>query len=304
MKHTHLKGTVMIRRVLVIFSLLTALLGGAFFLFSSSVSAKGNKKNQSEIEKIIGWAQKRAVDGFRSEAQKRLVEAIKSYPQNGKEQKALLLALNQISWNFFINKAQAQYEFGEFLHYTGKWQKAEIHYQKAAKLEPENTRISVALIRNLIAQKKYRAAQLMVEQSLSIHPFDQNLRLLNLRVELCDGLKIEKLKQWDFEATNLESFFPKEVAWYRLMLADQQKNQDKVLLLAQKGLEEDKEYPEPLYLLWKHLPNSEKRKSWALEYLSRCKKNDQMFRRLYKNEPLLCVHKQDLEGALAKEVDR
>ena len=277
-----------------------ALLGVAGFLFFSMASEKGNKKNQQEVEKIIGWAQKQAVDGFRKKAQERLVNEIKNYPRSGKKREALLRALDQISWIFFIDKAQAQYESGESFHYAGKWREAQSYYQQAAKLEPENTRISAALVRSLTAQQKCSAASSIVKQGLSLHPFDKHLRLLGLRAELCEGMGGKEQKQWNSEATALEPFSPKVVAWYRLILADQQKNQAKVLLLAEKWLEEDKKYPEPFYLLWKHSPSSEKRQRWALEYLSRCKKSDQMFRRRYKDEPLLCVHKQELERALAK----
>lgn len=273
--------------------------GAAAFLFC--LPATGQEKTSHSVAKqVIEEAQKLALKGRRGLAQKKLIGAIGKLQVSDEQHKALVTSLNQLSWTFLTDNAQALYESGESFHYSGKLREAQDRYQQASKAEPENTRITAALVRNLLSLKKCGGAKSAIEAGLLFHPFDKTLRLLALRAELCKGSGVKQPKQWDIEATTLAAHRPKVISWYRLLLADQDNRRMEVLSFAEKWRKQDRDFPEPLYLLWKHSPRSPDRKEWATEYISRCKKSDQMFRRRYKDEPLLCLHMKTLEEALAK----
>ncbi|MCB0383809.1 MAG: hypothetical protein KDD43_00345 [Bdellovibrionales bacterium] len=252
---------------------------------------------------MIGDAQKATLRGQRALAQKNLVRRLESLGSDNKDRPRLVTALNQISRNFLTDRTQAVFESAESLYFSGKSSESLKRYREAEKLEPNNTQIIAALARNLISQDHCTEARSMVLGGLSFNPNDQELRLLEIRTDLCRDIHPGDWKANEETLVNLEAEFGLEAAWYRLLMEDKNGAKKVAMGQARRLLKIDPQFPEPLYLLWKNSPQSAARRNWAASYIATCKKSDQLFRRRYKNEPLLCEWVKVLEEALAKGAD-
>ncbi|MCC7404283.1 MAG: tetratricopeptide repeat protein [Bdellovibrionales bacterium] len=251
-------------------------------------------------EDLVAAAQKLALAGQRHKGQTKLVQAINNLSGESSEKTQLIGALNQISRAFFGERTQAVFELGESLFYSNKPAEAQPRYQEAADLEPENTRIGAALARNLLAQGNCDEARAIAAKGAQLNPFDQELKLFLLRSEICSGISEERREGWERDVAQLEAQFAFEAAWLKVLADDAAGNREATVSGARKISKSDPEFPEPLYLLWKHSPASPTKRSWAANYVSLCKKSDQARRRRYKNEPKLCSWQQQLEEAADK----
>ncbi|MCB0364188.1 MAG: hypothetical protein H6624_13810 [Bdellovibrionaceae bacterium] len=248
----------------------------------------------------IQQAQRLTISGQRRQGQLILIEALSDKQTSSEERPKLVEGINQISRNFLTDRAQAAFESGESLFFSGNRAESLKRYREALELEPENTQIIAALGRNLLAENNCGEARGQAEEGLSINPYDSELLILKARLDLCRDLSAQGRSQWEEEVKALEAEFSFEVSWYRLILEENQGIKKSIPTLARKLLKEDPQFPEPLYLLWKHSPQSPARRNWAASYITTCKKSDQMFLRRYKNEPRVCSWVKVLEEALAK----
>lgn len=280
------------------FSFLTASsLGLAVFICVEIGLAQVNKQITS-VKDSIELARRMALRGERYAAQAFLIEKLGNPKVLPPEKLKLRKALNQLSNQFFGDKAQSVFELGESHFFAKRYVEAFARYKEATELEPNNTLSRAAMVRTLIAQGDCRRAMEYAEQSLQQQPYDDGLLVMSLRAQVCEKMNVDQLRVWREKALSLEKSHPLEVAWLRLLASDASDLKEKRELT--RFATEQQNFPEPRYYLFLLATEVDEKQKNGLEYLRLCNKNDQLIRRKYVFEPQLCSQTKIIEDYMAK----
>lgn len=267
-----------------------ALVAALFFAPQASLATTETYRD------LIEKAYNLSLQKDRTQAVSILVGALKRESRKSVAQKELASALEQVSKVFYSDKAQQLYELALSLKFTDS-PTALSKLQEAARLEPENISIEIALARQLLSNNDCDGASALITKYKDLAPAIEEIRLVQGQAKVCLGqfpayLAIKNnldLKQSSFALfwQTLESeYFFKTGAFPKALES---------ALAAQKL---DPNLPEAHYWQWK----AEKQKSpkAAQKYLSLCKTLNSRQQRQYLPEPQLCRRTAEIETFLKK----
>lgn len=250
------------------------------------------------IKQLVDQTRAMSLRGERFQAQSQLVLALNNSKISMRNRAILKGALNELSRQFFSDRSLAIFEMGESNLYAKRNREALERYREAQNLEPENTTIFSARIRALLAQGDCSEAERLAAQSIALQPYDDLVKLIQLRSQICTGQSTLFQKRWDSELSDLENNYRQAVAWFRT-LAAHHRSKLSIKSLRQISLEHP-DFPEPRYYLFLQTTDPHEKRMRGEEYVSLCKKSDHMVRRRFIFEPQMCEHVQTVEDILAK----
>jgi tetratricopeptide (TPR) repeat protein len=287
----------MMTRVFIAF--LTARLIWLAVLISIDMTAIAlNVGENLSVKQIVDQTRAMSLRGERFQAQNHLVLALNNSKISMRDRTIVKVALNELSRQFFSDKALAIFELGESNLYARRNREALERYREAQDLEPENTTIFSARVRALLAQGDCAEAEKFAAQSIALQPYDEMLKLIQLRSQICTGQSTLFQKRWDSELGDLEKNYGQAVAWFRI-LAAHHRSKHSIKSLRQISMEHP-DFPEPRYYLFLQATDPQEKRTRGEEYVSLCKKSDHLVRRRFIYEPQMCEHVQTVEDILAK----
>ncbi|MCB0361150.1 MAG: hypothetical protein KDD35_00420 [Bdellovibrionales bacterium] len=283
--------------------LAVSFIGLAAFLFFPPLQGQERVQNQA-TRTLIDQARNQALGGERTKAQNQLIQVLNESKKSNVENSQLRVALNEISTQFFGDKAQSTFELGESHLYTQAYSQALEQYRQAQQLEPENTLIQAAIVRTHIAQGDCVKAERTAEKSLLLQPYDEWLKLMYWRSQLCEnGGDIlgqeEKSKLEQLENSQLlDQEYDSVQKWMKIL--NKLRLGRMTLNDLQKFEHENPDFPELYYFLFLESKEIEEKRSYGSKYIELCKKIDPLIRRRYRYEPRLCGEASRVEELLAK----
>ncbi|MBK8202359.1 MAG: tetratricopeptide repeat protein [Bdellovibrionales bacterium] len=198
----------MITRVFIVF--LTARLIWLAVLISINMTAIAlNVGENLSVKQMVDQTRAMSLRGERFQAQNQLVLALNNSKISMRERTIVKVALNELSRQFFSDKALAIFELGESNLYAKRNREALERYREAQDLEPENTSIFSARVRALLAQGDCAEAEKLAAQSIALQPYDELVKLIQLRSHICTGQSTLFQKRWDSELSDLEKIMDK-----------------------------------------------------------------------------------------------
>jgi len=263
-----------------------------------SLGAKPNGATET-YQDIIEKAYNLSLQKDRIQAISLLLGALKKESKKSLAQKELNAALDQVAKVFYSDKAQQLYELALSLRATEPGL-AVSKLQEAARLEPENTSIEIALIRQSLSTSDCAAAagRLLKQKDLAVTL--EELRLVAAQTALCQGKFNDYVtirNAVDVKNSSLNSFWQTAELEYLYRTGAFTKAQETAMNL-QKS---DMGFPEALYWQWKsELELKLKADKAAQKYLSQCKTLNSRQQRLYLPEPMLCRRTAEVESFLKK----
>ena len=264
--------------------------------FSLAAKVAGSVETYQDI---IEKAYNLSLQKDRTQAVTILLAALKKESKKSTAQKELSAALDQVSKVFYSDKAQQLYELGLSLKSTDPSLSAS-KLQEAARLEPENASIEVALARLALANGDCAAVagRLMKQKDLVIAIED--LRLVAAQTALCQGKFNDYLTSKngnDVKNSSLSSFWQTAEMEYLYRTGAFAKVQEAALSLQKQ----DPSFPEALYWQWKsELELKIKADKVGQKYLSQCKTLNSRQQRVFLPEPMLCRRTPEVESFLKK----
>lgn len=248
---------------------------------------------------IIEKAHNLSLQKDRIQAVTILLGALKKESKKSVAQRELLAALDQVSKIFYSDKAQQLYELGLSLKSTDP-NLALSRLQEAARLEPENLSIEIALARFALSVGDCDGAEARILSRKELFPAVEELKLLAAQTALCAS----KLPDYaalrtpsDFKSPSLGLHWHVAEAEYLLKMKAHAKASE-MANLAQKS---DPGFPEAYYWQWKTaVVAKEKSGKVGQKYLNLCKGLNSAKQRLYSPEPQLCRRISEVETFLKK----
>ena len=235
----------------------------------------------------------------RTQAISLLLGALKKESKKTTAQKELVAALEQVSKVFYSDKAQQLYELALSLKSTDPGL-ALSKLQEAARLEPENSSIEVALMRLSLASGDCAATAGRLLKQKDLAAILEDFRLVAAQTALCQGKFSDYLgvrAGVDVKNSSLGPFWQTAELEYLYRTAAFTKADDAAIAL-QKS---DTNFPEALYWQWKsELELKLKADKAAQKYLNQCKTMNSRQVRLYLPEPMLCRRTTEVESFLKK----
>lgn len=264
-------------------------------LFFGSVSLAAGETYHDIIEKAYNLS----LQKDRTQAVSILLGALKRESKKSAAQKDLAQAVDQVAKVFYSDKAQQLYELALSLKTTDP-ATAQTKLQEAARLEPENVSIEIALERHSISVGDCDGALTRLNKQKELFPAIEELRLLAAQTSLCQN----KLEEYvanrngqDVKRSPLATFWAIAEVEYLFKTQAYAKAQDAIQALQKQ----EPNFPEAAYWKWR-TENELKQRSEksAQKYLSLCKTlNSRQFRE-YLPEPNLCRHTVEIENFLKK----
>lgn len=267
----------------------------ALFFTAPVLSAPSTETYRDIIEKAYNLS----LQKDRTQAVTILLGALKKESKKSAAQRELLGAIDQVSKIFYSDKAQQLYELGLSLRSTDP-NLALSKLQEAARLEPDNISIEVAIVRQALSANDCDGAQNRISKRKELIAAVEELKLVAAQAALCLG-KIEEyvlLKSGqDFKKSNLNLHWQLAETEYFLKTKSYGKAHENVAA-AQKI---DAGFPETYYWQWKIAAETkQKGEKPAQKYLNVCKKLNSRQQRQYLPEPLLCRRATEVETFLKK----
>lgn len=287
----------MMNRVFIVF-LTARLIWLAVFISINMTAIALNVGENLSVKQIVDQTRAMSLRGERFQAQNQLILALSNPKISMRERTTVRVALNELSRQFFSDKALAIFELGESNLYAKRSREALERYREAQDLEPENTAIFSARVRALLAQGDCAEAEKFAAQSIALQPYDEMLKLVQLRSQICTGQSTLFQKRWDSELGELDKNYGQAVTWFRILAAH---HRSKLSIKALRQISvEHSDFPEPHYYLFLQATDPDEKRARGEEYVSLCKKCDHLVRRRYIYEPQICEHVQTVEDILAK----
>jgi hypothetical protein len=248
---------------------------------------------------IIDKAYNLSLQKDRTQAVSVLLGALKKESKKSTAQKELGAALEQVSKVFYSDKAQQLYELALSLKATDP-SVALSKLQEAARLEPDNTSIEVAVARLAIATNDCATASARILKQKDLLSSIEELRLVAAQVALCQGKFPDYLAQKgsvDMKNSSLSSFWQTAELEYLYRTSAFSKVQE----IAAALQNQDPSFPEALYWEWKAgVELKAKADKAGQKYLSQCKTMNSRQVRVYLPEPMLCRRTAEVETFLKK----
>jgi predicted Zn-dependent protease len=264
-------------------------------LFFGSVSLAAGETYHDIIEKAYNLS----LQKDRAQAVSILLGALKRESKKSAAQKDLAQAVDQVAKVFYSDKAQQLYELALSLKTTDP-ATAQAKLQEAARLEPENVSIEIALERQSLSVGDCDGALTRLNKQKELFPAIEELRLLSAQASLCQN----KLEEYvasrngqDVKRSPLATFWAIAEVEYLFKTQAFAKAQDAIQSLQKQ----EPNFPEAVYWKWR-TENELKQRSEksAQKYLSLCKTlNSRQFRE-YLPEPNLCRRTVEIENFLKK----
>lgn len=263
-----------------------------------AIQARANPATETYRD-IIDKAYNLSLQKDRTQAVTILQSALKKEMKKSSAQRDLLTAIDQVSKVFYSDKAQQLYELGLSLRTTDPAM-ALSRLQEAARLEPDNMSIEVALLRQALSSGDCDGAQSKSAKRKELFAALEDLRLILAQASLCLG----KLDDYallrnavDLKSSGYAIHWQMADSEYNL----KQKSYSKALEAATSAQKQDSSFPESYYWQWR-ISNEAKVRSerFGQKYLSLCKVLSSRQQRQYLAEPLLCRRTADVESFLKK----
>ncbi len=263
-----------------------------------SVAAK-NASSGETYQDIIEKAYNLSLQKDRTQAITLLLGALKKESKKSTAQKELTAALDQVSKVFYSDKAQQLYELALSLKGSDP-SLALSKLQEAARLEPENTSIEIAIARLALASGDCAASAGRLLKQKDLVPAIEELRLVAAQTALCQGKFPDYLTHrntQDSKNTELNAFWQSAELEYLYRTAAFAKVQEG----AQTLQKQDSSFPESTYWQWKAEQELKlKSDKTAQKYLNQCKTLNSRQQRVYLPEPMLCRRTTEVETFLKK----
>jgi hypothetical protein len=266
-----------------------------FFGVAAAKPAGSTETYQDIIEKAYNLS----LQKDRTQAIALLLGALKKESKKTTAQKELSAAIEQVSKVFYSDKAQQLHELALSLKSTDPGL-ALSKLQEAARLEPENTSIEVALMRLSLSNGDCAATAGRLLKQKDLASVLEDYRLVSAQTALCQGKFSDYLgirAGIDMKNSSLAPFWQTAEMEYLYRTAAFAKAQEAALNLQKV----DAGFPEALYWQWKaELELKLKPDKVAQKYLNQCKTMNSRQVRLYLPEPMLCRRTTEVETFLKK----
>lgn len=266
------------------------------------IAAAPTHAKVENYQDIITKAQNLSLQRDRLQATQILIRAAEKEKVGGKAHKSLLASLEQLSTMFYSEKAQREYELAESL-LGGKDELAISKYQAAMGLEEGNLTILVGLAAVLIKNADCAKAGGIIETAKTFNPFSQDLRVLQIKNQICLDTNKPDLAKIKDEATFLEpgSLWLSEA---RFLLAYWSGEEERAKIFLKEFGHKDAKYPEFYYWKWKVFENMKQERALAGQtYLELCKSLSFEKRKRYRLEPMLCSRIAEVEKDLKRSTE-
>lgn len=274
-----------------------ALKGVALFLFGAiALAAPADlKSKKSETSKdIIEKAYNLSLQKDRSQAINILVSAIKQENFHTGNTSEMLKALQQVSYLFYSDRAQQNYELALSSRRADPAQ-AQQKLIEALRVENDNLSLFNEMQRIILIRGDCSAALENITKERLQDPFDENLILLQAQANAC-------LNKWDayVKTRDLIDYrkSPQLKFWLSLEIEYQLslKNGSKAKELQANLAKLDPKYPEANYWNWRVLTGPEKSEI-GQKYVKECKNLSAVLYRLYMTDVNLCRRMVEVETA-------
>jgi tetratricopeptide (TPR) repeat protein len=262
-------------------------------LFAQAKIETKSKKSETSKD-IIEKAYNLSLQKDRSQAISILVGAAKQEGTRNGNTQDLLKALQQVSYLFYSDRAQQNFELALSLRRTDLPQ-AQQKIAEALRVEPDNLSVFNEMLRMLLIKGDCSGALDGVAKQRLENPFDENLFLIQAEAQACLG-------KWDAYAKTRDAFDAKKSsagkAWAELEVEYQlfSKNLSKAKESVSQLQKMDSKYPELFYWQWRVFSGSE-RAAAAEKYLKECKNMTANLYRQYMTNVNLCRKVVEVETA-------
>ena len=267
----------------------------AAFLFSTSLQAAPGETYKDIIEKAYNLS----LQKDRTQSVAILLSALKRESKKSSAQKELSMALDQVAKVFYGDKSQQLFELALSLKTTDP-ALAVSKFQEAARLEPDNVSIELALARMSLSTGGCDSALNRLQKQKDIAVYVEEVRLAIAQSQVCLG-KFEDYLLLRGDADIKKS--PLALSWqmveteYLFKTGSFVKARDLVSSL-QKA---NSNFPEIHYWLWKSAVEMKiKADGSGPKYLTACKGLNSRLTRQFLQEPQLCRRITEVETFLKK----
>lgn len=267
----------------------------AAFLFSTNVSAAPTETYKDIIKKSHNLS----LQKDRTQSISILLNALKREEKKSVAQRELATALDQVSKVFYGDKAQQLFELALSLKNSDP-ALAVSKFQEAARLEPENISIELALAQMALSANDCDGALNRLTKQKELSPYIEDIRLAMAQAQVCTGKFEDYLVSkgdLNIAKSNLSLFWQMVEAEYLSKTSHFVKARD----LVQPVQKAHPTFPETYYWLWKTAVEMKvKSEGFGQKYLTTCKGLNSRLSREYFQEPQLCRRITEVETFLKK----
>lgn len=272
----------------------------AAFLFSTQIQAAPKANASSETYKdIIEKAYNLSLQKDRTQSISILINALKREGKKSTGQKELSAALDQVAKVFYGDKAQQLFELAISLKNSDP-AVAISKFQEAARLEPENLSIELALARMSLSTGDCDSALNRLVKLKDLGVYLEDVRLATSQAQVCMGRFDDYLLSKvdiDTKKSPLSIYWQMTEAEYLIKTGNFAKARD----LTQPVQKTHPGFPEGHYWSWKAgVELKMKSDAIAQKYLTTCKGLNSRTLREYLQEPQLCRRITEVETYLKK----
>jgi len=274
-----------------------ALTGAALFIFVSlarAVPLETKSKKAETSQDIVEKAYNLSLQKDRSQAITILVGAIKQENVQSGSTAELIKALQQISYLFYSDRAQQNYELALSLRRTDIAQ-AQQKIAEALRIENDNLSLFNEMQRMLLIRGDCSSAHENISKQRRQDPYDEFLAILQAQAQACLG-------KWEDYVKTRDAFDKKNTAqakyWasleieYLLSLKSFSKAKEAAGTLQKL----DPKYPETIYWQWRVVTGAEKA-PFGQKYIKECKNLSAALYRQYMIDVNLCRRVAEVETA-------
>lgn len=264
--------------------------------FSSTILAGPKTVSKETYKDIINKAYNLSLQKDRAQALSLLLGALKREAKKTGAQKELIQALDQVAKVFISDKAQQQYELGLSLKFSDP-STALSKLTEAARLEPENSSIEIAIAQQQMMLGDCDGANTRALKNKELSPYLEDWRLVSAQTSMCENNfdTYLALKQASDQKSPLALFWLVLESEYLFRINQAQKAKESIAA----ALKLDPLFPENLYWDWKLSQQLKlKGERQAQKYISTCKSLNSRQQRNYAAEPFLCRRTAEVETFL------
>jgi hypothetical protein len=260
-----------------------------------SLAAPARETYRDLIEKAYNLS----LQKDRTQAVGILLSAIKKENKKSPAQKELLAAIEKVSKVFYSDKSQQLYELALSMKSTDPGT-ALSKLQEAARLEPDNLSIEMALARQSLSINDCDAALTRTMKQKDLYMAVEELRLAAAQADVClakyEDFQVLRNAQ-ETKKSELSTFWNSLEAEYLFKTGAFQKSME----IAVNLQKQDNSFPEAHYWEWRTGTELKLKVDKAAQrYLSLCKTINSRLQRQYLPEPQLCRRTTEIETFLKK----
>lgn len=255
-----------------------------FFGFQDAFAVSGPKGNDLEnqiFENIQAKKRWKALD---------LIQQVYKSEKKNPAKQILSLKAQEVAELFFFDKAQQKYESAMSLTVSDP-SSVPSELEQAKKLEPDNLKIDLAIVRMHLANKDCLMATEGLKKWLDYAELIELIALAKAQINLCAGNITLSYSQGS------------GIFWLNVELERLLKNglYARAFELANQAIQIDSKFPESYYWLWKAESAMKTKAEFnASKYISLCKGLTSRQRTRYQAEPNLCLRVTEVETAAKK----